>query len=131
VVTREVKLEWCREHVPDLRIQHKEGVSAARFTWSAHVEELVVEGGNARDAIVDAVFAFIKGEQGDPVLVPSEKDRKLEQQIVAARWRGDDAQADHLTRELLAARAGRPFQVVRRQSSPFGKKEEKPGWQQW
>lgn len=103
--TRDAALEWCRANAPDLRIQHGDGASGARFTFGGRTIELEVEGEGHRDAVVRRVFETIRERQGAPV-ASGDKSRELERQIVTARFAGQDATADALERELLAMRAG-------------------------
>lgn len=104
--TRDAALEWCRANAPDLRIQHGDGASGARFMYGGRTIELEVEGDDHRDVIVRRVFETIRERQGAPVSSGVAKSRELEQQIVMARYRGQDATADALERELLEQRAG-------------------------
>lgn len=109
-------LEWCRANAPDLRLAHAEDASGARFTYGGQVHVLEAEGGDHRDAIVRRVYETIRALQGDPVRQTNTlaAARQVEQRIVAARWRGQHAEADALEQQLLELRAG----VDRRRPAP-------------
>lgn len=125
-------VEWIFFVAPDFRRQHpRPDLSAARFTYAGEVFEVVARGERAREDVVQEAYRVLREATGHPLEKP--RNRELEQQIVAARFRGEHAAADAFELELVQLNAGgasvrrRPAPVRNDHGirAPFG---QRPAW---
>ena len=111
-IPREAQLAYAREHLPDLSIRHElasDGpVSKASFTFRGREKQVSCHGEGCEDEIVREIVEFIRTAFGARVESDVTKSRDLEEAIVRARYAGQDAEADMLTKELVASNADQP-----------------------
>lgn len=139
--SREAMLDLLRFVTSEWRVRHyaagelgedKAPTSGARFVLNGRSYELFAEGDGARDKIVEDAYRLVRAVLGRPIRAALDR-RHLERQIVAAAWRGDEAQVSALTTELVMAnektRATPEARFVplraheRKNTAPFGRRQ--------
>lgn len=97
---------WIFDITPDFRVQVKLDGSSSRalFTYRGRAFSVIARNADHREAVIVDSYLTLRDECGYPVEPP--RTRELEAQIVQARFRGDDAAADALERELVTLNAG-------------------------
>jgi hypothetical protein len=103
--SRAQAIEWARAHCPDLRFQHREGASRAKFTVDGKSFQVETTGDDSRETIPLEVWRTIRRAHGMPV--PEKRtvtETELVRSIMRARMLGQSENADKLEQQLISAR---------------------------